>query len=489
MRSLGNTEIVTALVVLATIGPGSPLRADRATFHGLGASFGWEKSQAYGVSSDGSVVVGLSGKSVVMGEAFRWTESEGMLGLGTGGFLGSVAEGVSADGSVVVGSMWRHEKAEGFRWTKSDGMGGLGELGGSSTFPYYYAQAVSSDGSIVVGYACVSTSGHPTNRHEAFRWQNGVMSSIGDLAGGYNSAAAYDISGDGSVIVGGGTSSSGDEAFRWENHQMIGLGDLPGGNTGSFAVGVSYHGDVVVGTSKSSLGTEAFLWEDGEMIRLGDLPGGKYHSRAWDVSADGSVVVGSGATPQGYEAFIWDPTNGMRNLREVLEDLGVNMSGWTLMAAEEISAEGSTVVGRGFNPEGYGEAWRAVLYTPKQVLLTLHVRPSDVGIDTVGPGLEQHFYPKNSIAVLRADSFLACPTLYGFDHWEGDVANPDSPVTSILMDSHKTVTAVYGLRKPKCGDECHPILQGDINGDCYVNLQDFALYSQRWLECTHPDCD
>ena len=36
---------------------------------------------------------------------------------------------------------------------------------------------------------------------------------LGDLSGGANMSMAYDVSGDGSVVVGQSTSASGDEAF------------------------------------------------------------------------------------------------------------------------------------------------------------------------------------------------------------------------------------------------------------------------------------
>ena len=71
-----------------------------------GGSFG---SGAYGISADGSVVVGFgdSGDSgdPVLTEAFRWTSGGGIVGLGElpGGGFGSVAYAVSADGGVVVG--------------------------------------------------------------------------------------------------------------------------------------------------------------------------------------------------------------------------------------------------------------------------------------------------------------------------------------------------------------------------------------------------
>ena len=98
------------------------------------------------------------------------------------------------------------------------------------------------------------------------------------------------------------------------------------------------------------------------MVGLGDLAGGGFSSRALAVSADGSVVVGFGDSASSSEAFIWDQTHGMRNLRDVLvNDLGLDLTGWQLIHANGISADGLTIVGRGRNPGGNREAWIAVL--------------------------------------------------------------------------------------------------------------------------------
>lgn len=40
-----------------------------------------------------------------------------------------------------------------------------------------------------------------------------------------------------------------------------------------------------------------------------------------------------------------------------------------------------------------------------------------------------------------------------------------------------------------CGDENHPILEGDINRDCRINIDDLALLAVNWLVCTAPECD
>jgi len=98
------------------------------------------------------------------------------------------------------------------------------------------------------------------------------------------------------------------------------------------------------------------------MIGLGDLPGGDYASRALGVSGDGSVVVGRGTSALGYEAFVWNPDDGMRALKDVLEDdYRLDLTGWTLTSANDVSSDGLTVVGDGINPEGNQEAWIAVI--------------------------------------------------------------------------------------------------------------------------------
>ena len=72
-----------------------------------------------------------------------------------------------------------------------------------------------------------------------------------------------------------------------------GLGDLPGGDFYSHAFDVSADGSTVVGWSRSASGYEAFRWTSASgMVGLGDLSGGNFYSEAYGVSADGSTVVG-----------------------------------------------------------------------------------------------------------------------------------------------------------------------------------------------------
>ena len=145
-----------------------------------------------------------------------------------------------------------------------------------------------------------------------------------------------------------------------------GIGDLPGGPGGGFASqadGVSADGSVVVGWSSSASGTEAVVWtSDGGMVGLGDLPGGLFLSRADGVSADGSVVVGGASPFPSSEAFIWDATNGMRSLPDILvNDLGLDLTGWTVTTAEGVSADGLTIVGLGNGRNSTSEGWIATI--------------------------------------------------------------------------------------------------------------------------------
>ena len=79
-----------------------------------------------------------------------------------------------------------------------------------------------------------------------------------------------------------------------------GLGDLPGGIFSTIPRAISQDGRVVVGRASSAFGTssggtccEAFRWtEETGIVGLGDLPGGAFESEAEDVSSDGSIIVG-----------------------------------------------------------------------------------------------------------------------------------------------------------------------------------------------------
>jgi probable HAF family extracellular repeat protein len=331
------------------------------SFQGLGDLPGGSfRSDAFSVSGDGSTVVGTSdigGNN----EAFRWTQETGIIGLGNNSIgieITSQAFGVSQDGSVIVGPIINFDngvQAQGFRWTQETGIVGLGDLPGgtfSST-----ALGVSNDGSVIAG------NSNSFNGGEAFRWtQETGMQALAALSGETVFFGVRGISGDGSVIVGGNAQG----AVRWTQEEgTVGLGYIPGGElipgARSRAEDASSDGSVIVGFSSSPNsinGFEAFRWtEDTGMVGLGILGNNNSSSVAEAVSADGSVIVG-----RSNGAFIWDEINGMRNLQQVLiNEFGLDLTGWQLLGATGISDDGKTIVGQGTNPSGSFEAWIARL--------------------------------------------------------------------------------------------------------------------------------
>jgi probable HAF family extracellular repeat protein len=248
-----------------------------------------------------------------------------MENLGTlAGGDDSAAYGVSSNGSVVVGNSDSSTGQRAFRWTGGL-MADLGTLPGGS---FSYAAGVSADGLVVVG-----SSYNSTGAVRAFRWTDGLMTDLGTLAGG-NHSYAKGVSANGSVVVGQSGSSAGQRAFRWMDGVMTSLGTLPGGSS-SGANGVSADGSVVVGyASNASNQTRAFRWTSaGGMENLGTLPGG-YSSYATGASADGSVVVGTATNAAGDEYAFLYRNSTMLDVDAWLSSVNGNSrvytAGWTL---------------------------------------------------------------------------------------------------------------------------------------------------------------
>jgi probable HAF family extracellular repeat protein len=349
-------------------------------FMGLGDLPGGSSySVGRAISADGSTVVGLSSGTSGY-EAYRWTIGGSMVGLGDlpGGSFVSSAYAVSADGSTIVGYS-RGNFNEAFKWTSAGGMVGIGDF---PTLPdSSHGGGISADGSAIIGYGSHEWTdpmdGKPSSAVEAFIWTSqGGMIGLGDIdltLSAFHSKA-QDISADGSTVVGYGMRAfSKYEAFMWTDAGgMIGLGGLPSGVPDviiSEAYGISADGSTIVGWGNNALDfREAFRWTSGEgMVGLGDLPGGLDASRAESVSADGSTIVGYSFSDSGKEAFIWDAANGMRELDALLETMGLDLSGWTLTTALDISDDGRVIVGFGTNPSGDTEGWIAVLNEPEAV--------------------------------------------------------------------------------------------------------------------------
>jgi uncharacterized membrane protein len=280
-------------------------------------------SAAFAASTDGSVVVGVD--STGADQAFVWTEAGGMQPLGfLPGASDSFATDVSGDGSVVVGV----SGGRAFRWTEAGGMEEIVALGFNpeTFFGESILLSVSGDGSTIAG----ATNG------EAFRWTDaGGIELLENPSPGFFDTYANAISSDGSTVV--GTSYDSDYSqYASESWNATGeVSFIPratstfGDQLSHLALAVSGDGSIVVGYEGISVLYEsrlypgaATIWTaaDGPRLLEDVLPelgfdlGGWELSWATGVSDTGGTIVGqgigSGGSTRGWIAVVPEPATG-----------------------------------------------------------------------------------------------------------------------------------------------------------------------------------
>ena len=143
------------------------------------------------------------------------------------------------------------------------------------------------------------------------------------------------VSADGAVIIG---VSEGQHAFIWEE----GLGRTPigdltrGDDAATFPLGISADGKTVVGYSGSDNGNRSISLDCArpESSRSTSRRTASAHSRSIDVNGDGSVVLGQGNIGDPLSlVFLWNEQHGMKSVRILLEEQGVDTTGWTFNEA------------------------------------------------------------------------------------------------------------------------------------------------------------
>ena len=164
-------------------------------------------TNAFSASSNGSIIVGYDYYSNTGYEPMRWTQATGIVDMGflPGDNLG-MAYGVSSDGSTIVGFSGSHA----FSWRAATGMVDLGFVPGSTLG---IATAASGDGSVIVGQDRDPSSG---NLVAAF-WRGGAAYSLSSYLeqngatglSGWTLTTAGSVSGNGSTVVGYGIDPAG----------------------------------------------------------------------------------------------------------------------------------------------------------------------------------------------------------------------------------------------------------------------------------------
>jgi len=272
----------------------------------------------------------LRASALLLITATSWSQTLIWLGV-LPGYQRGTATDVSADGTVIIGFSYDPTisgNRRAFRWTRAEGIQDLGTLGGTQSAAYN----ISLDGTVVVGWA------HNADGYlRAFRWTpTQGMQDLGTLGG--NESAAFGISADSTVIVGYAHNADGYlRAFRWTPTQgMQDLGTLGGNESAAF--GVSADGTVIVGYAHNTNGhRRAFRWT--QETGLQEIPNafGGRESICYSASANGTVVVGQARNASGdWRAFRWTPEEGV-------QDLGT--PGLTWSWGQDVSADGTVVVG------------------------------------------------------------------------------------------------------------------------------------------------
>lgn len=264
----------------------------------IGADF----SEAYGVSGDGSVIVGDTNT-----QPFIWTAATGFQSFAA---PDDAVWAISADGATIVGSSDASGNIEACYWDRSGIRTDLGFLPGHDRSE---ALAASADGACIVGYSELTSS---ANSQRAFRWTAaGGMVDLG-VAGDALRSSATGVSDDGATVSinqAGGSATSGAAIWSMTGGLAL-LPSVPGVVSSNFATGMSGDGTTTIGTSDlvvSGVGTNTenlATWTSAGIVVLPgnldpvDHPGSYSLIDAKGVSHDGSVIVG---TSHGYDYLPW----------------------------------------------------------------------------------------------------------------------------------------------------------------------------------------
>lgn len=334
-RSARHTPFLAPLTLLALAL--SSANAQTPSFTLLGFPQGHLRSGGFAISADGQIAVGSSvgpEAAVRSTPGFVWSRESGRYDFGLDvGITRSQAWGVSGDGSVVVGGGQNTTPANShaFRWSQAGGYQDLGTLPG---FAQSVAVDANHDGSIVVG-TLFNAAGGP---RQGFRWSaSGGMQALGvgtDLRA---------VSGDGRSIIGNfGTAPDG---FVWTESGGQQFLPAPGGSGHVRVGGINFDGTIIVGQSMTD--GRPLMWMNGVVTELASATPDIPTLGSIGVSDDGRVVVGQGQDTSGnLFAAVWTPATGIIRFSDYLAANGVAVpSGLTLSSCSGVSADGRSFVG------------------------------------------------------------------------------------------------------------------------------------------------
>lgn len=447
-----------------------------------------------GITADGSVVCGTSGGN----RAFIWTAEHGLRDLGVpSGASESRAAGVGIHNhNVVVAVNTNAGTSRARRWEGSpSGVGtfaGLPRLNGTLEWT---ATGLGSDGGEywISGF---STSGGDGNGRRAARYTRGADATVSFPlpASGHDHSDFHAVADNG--WCGGqyqykGTAPTGgarNAMIYMGGTQCVGLHTLLGAPTTSYEAVVkamSRDGSTRGGWSYYP-GGGAFqrpaIWKSSVTpMAIPFIPGGDGDNSGEILALDAEGHLAGGysyrraATDGPREALIWDAVNGTRRYQSVLTDqYGLDLEGWSLQEIRAISASGEAIAGNGVR-QGVSQGWLVLQVTPSKPTLdtspdSQRVCPGGSAVFQIDPVPDALAYRwLKDGAALDEDAHhagVATPVLV-LSHVDAAFAGEFQCVVTNAGGGSVSDSATLSLK---------PTGPADLDNDCDVDLDDFALF-------------
>lgn len=303
----------------------------------------------------------------------------------------SAGYNISGNGQHVVGMGWRTpglRGADAAIWSVGDS--GLTALGRAFQPPpdgvytnafTARANAVSEDGSVVVGYQ----DGPNVITRNGMIWVDGVATKRFTKAG-----EATAVSEDGTWVVGldhaygqpGDFNADGTvnliDYTVWRNNLGMPavslLNDVDGGTVGAaqYETWRDHLGEVEPARTR-----DAWRWsEETGLEPLGRMTEGSFRGVATAVNADGTIILGFDAFfgTSAANGWIWQEGSGFSDLNTYFTSMGVETGDYDFNMAVAMSADGRTFVGRGYQPgDPYDSGWIVTLPEAGAALITTSV--------------------------------------------------------------------------------------------------------------------
>ena len=327
------------------------------------------------LSADGTAAAGNTSDGYY--EACRWSPGEGIVRLGMSSVevfgIGAGTPAISADGSRISATIITPDSLHitPGRWTKGTGweftMPPFGPGGTTGDLELGSAWNLSGDGEVVVGLYWTSNW-----RAHACAWTDtgGIVDlGVQNIQG---NSRANAVSGDGAVIAGW----SSDEFGSWQPTVWTDgvLEVLEATGPSCEATAVTDDGTRVLGTSHDTVNDlrVATLWtRQGaawQGAQLGALPGTQGPDQAGEcvpkgVSADGRLVVGANVYAIGnMTGFVWTEALGLMSATEFLAAVGVVLpADFVVSQFTAVSADGRVIAGYGNDPTTWGSPFTSFL--------------------------------------------------------------------------------------------------------------------------------